>query len=403
MENKVYYVWLQNALGINSSVRTSEILAYFGDAKSLYFAGNYEWKISGVITPRQAEKLSKKDLEPAVGIVEECTANGWNIITSEDENYPPLLLNLFNYPLVLYVNGDLSCLKNRVPVAVVGTRKPTEKSVMITSALCADMAKSGAVIISGGALGIDSAAHTGALSASGKTVCVLGCGFASNYLEANRALRNDISKHGAVVTEYPPQTAALGKNFPIRNRIISGLSYGTVVIEGGEHSGSLITARCALEQGRDVFAVPGDITASGFTGTNRLIHDGAKPVFSAADVLEEYAMLYPELIDIEKVSTRLEIGQSEYKPAATAVKPAAVKPAAEKKPALKKADPGELKLLSEAAVRIYSAFGEDVLQAEDVIIRTGLDARSFSSAMTELELFGFIEQLPGKKYRLINR
>jgi DNA processing protein len=397
INDKIYAIWLQSALGISTSVKSAEIISYFGSAKSLYFAGEYEWKVSGVLTPTQIEKIKRTDIESAQRIFEQCVQNHWNVVTAEDKKYPSMLFNLPNYPIVLYVNGDLDCLKNRIAIAVVGTREPTRNSACIARALCASMSRAGAVIISGGALGIDSASHTGALDAKGKTVAVLGCGFNCNYLEANRALRNEISKSGALITEYPPDTQALGRNFPVRNRIISGLAYGTVVIEAGEKSGSLITARYALEQGRDVFAVPGDITSSGFTGANKLIHDGAKPVFSAMDVLEEYAMLHPEYIDYSKIEPRLTM-QTYSDPPSN--KPFDDNPKKNEKGEVKFVKFPEPPLLSDDAKKIYRLFNGEDLQAEDIILKTGLDAGSFSSAVTELEMFDLIESKAGKKYTL---
>ena len=399
MNEKIYWVWLQSAMGISSCVKSDELVSYFGSAKSLYFAGEYEWRISGILTPAQINRLKQTELESAEKIISRCIKNNWQIITPDDGKYPSMLFKLPNFPLVLYTIGDLDCLKNKITIAVVGTRKPTRNSACIARALSASMVRSGAVIVSGGALGIDSAAHTGAIDEKGMTVGVLGCGFDCNYLEANRALRNEISLNGALITEYPPDTQALGRNFPVRNRIISGLSYGTVVIEASEKSGSLITANYALEQGRDVFAVPGDITSSGFTGANKLIHDGAKPVFSAMDVLEEYAMRYPDKMDIEKIESLLPM--KTY-----------ADPPSKKKPDdnPKKTEKGEAKLvkfpepplLSENARKIYRAFDTIQMQADEIILKTGVSAGDFSSAMTELEMFDMVELCAGKTYKLKN-
>lgn len=198
---------------------------------------------------------------------------------------------------MLFVWGDETILNSEVMLSVVGTRKASNYSMRVTRLLSSKLARAGAVIVSGGALGVDSAAHTGAME-GGRTIAVLGCGFGTDYLRDNAALRREISKNGAVITEYFPFTPASRTTFPMRNRIISGMSLGTIVVEAGERSGSLITARLALSEGRDVFAVPGEVITSAFTGTNRLIHDGAKPVFTALDVLEEYYYTYPDKIDL---------------------------------------------------------------------------------------------------------
>lgn len=397
MSEKVYWVWLQQALGISTSLKSDEIVTYFGTAKKLYFAGEFEWRISGILSPKQIEKLGKNDLTAAQKIVDQCSEKGWKIVTPDDADYPSMLFKLPNFPLVLYANGDLDCLKNKISVAMVGTRKPCRNSACIARALAASITRSGALVVSGGALGIDSAAHMGALDAGGKTVAVLGTGFNNSYPAANAALRNDISKNGVLLTEFPPDAYGSAANFPIRNRIISGLCYGTVVIEAGERSGSLITANHALEQGRDVYAVPGDLMSSGFTGANKLIHDGAKPVFNAMDVLEEYAMRYPEYLDIEKVEKTLTMKTYSDPPSREKTDD---NPQRQEKGEVKFIKFPEPPLLTEDARKIYRAFDAPEMQADELILKTGLSAGSFSSAMTELELFDLVELQAGKLYKL---
>ncbi|MEE1065873.1 MAG: DNA-processing protein DprA [Acutalibacteraceae bacterium] len=395
MNDKIYWIWLQQSLGINPTIRTDEIVSYFGSAKSLYFAGEMEWRLSGIFTPKQISKLCNQDLSKAENILTVCAKNNWQVVTPGDGNYPSMLFKLPNFPLVLYVNGDLDCLKNKITIALVGTREPTVNSSCAARSLAASLTRSGAVVISGGALGIDSASHQGALDANGKTVAVLGCGLDCNYPVANQAMRKQISQNGAVVTEYPPGTMALARNFPIRNRIISGLSYGTLVIEAGERSGSLITANYALEQGRDVFAVPGDILFSGFTGANKLIRDGAKPVFNALDVLEDYAIRYPDLIKTEQIETTLTLQEQQSRP----VEKTQVKVAEKtvEKSIVRKPEPSGL---SEDARKIYRAFDRSEMQKEELIMKTGLGVSAFACAMTELELYGVVELLAGKNYKL---
>ncbi len=397
MNDKIYWIWLQQVLGINTSIKTDEIVAYFGNAKALYFAGEYEWRLSGIFNPRQITKLGNQDLTKAKNIHETCVKNNWQMVTPDDEHYPSMLFRLPNFPLVLYVNGDLDCLKSKITIAIVGTREPTRNSACIARALSASITRSGGVVVSGGALGIDAASHDGALDAKGKTIAVLGCGLNKNYPAANSALRKQISENGAVITEYPPDTAPLAANFPTRNRIISGLSYGTVIIEAGEKSGSLITANFALEQGRDVFAVPGDIVSSGFTGTNKLIRDGAKPVFNAMDILEEYAVRFPELIDIEKIEKELTLKTYSDPPSRTKADDNPPRQKSGKVEFIRQAEPP---LLSENARKIYRAFDSGEMQTEELIMKTGLDVSAFHSAMTELELFDLVELQAGKNYKL---
>lgn len=397
MNDKVYWIWLQQVLGISASIKSDEITGYFETARSVYFAGEQEWRLSGIFNPRQISKLESRDLSKAQNILDTCVKNNWQVVTPDDGNYPSMLFKLPNFPLVLYVRGSLDCLKNRITVAMVGTREPSRNSATIARAMASSITRSGGVVVSGGALGIDSAAHYGALDEKGKTVAVLGCGLNCNYPVANEALRNDIAKSGAVITEYPPDTKALAANFPTRNRIISGLSYGTLVIEAGERSGSLITANYALNQGRDVYAVPGDIMSSGFTGTNKLIRDGAKPVFNAMDVLEDYAIRYPDFIDIEKIENQLTLKNYSDPPSVSKVDD---NPPRKEKGEVKFIKQAEPPLLSENARKIYRAFTQSEMQADELILNTGLGVSEFTSAVTELELFDLVELQAGKNYKL---
>lgn len=393
MSDRIYWIWLQQTLGISSSIKTDEIFSYFGSAKALYYAGENEWRLSGVFTPKQVSKLLNQDLTRAKNIFETCVKNNWQMVTPNDGEYPSLLFKLPNFPMVLYYSGDLDCLKNKISIAVVGTREPTVNSSRAARALSASLTRSGALVVSGGALGIDAMAHQGALDAGGKTVAVLGCGLDCSYPVANVALRRQIEKNGVLVTEYPPGTQATARNFPIRNRIISGLSYGTVVIEAGERSGSLITANYALEQGREVFAVPGEIIFSCFTGTNKLIRDGAKPVFNAYDVLCGYLITHPELLDLTKIETELNVTESpSYQVEEGKPSKKKVEEKAQRKP--------EPEGLSENARKIYRAFESCEMQMEDLIIKTDLGVSAFACAMTELELFDLVELRAGKNYKL---
>lgn len=389
MNDKLYWVWAQDALGVSSSVKSDEIISYFGKAEALYFAGEYEWRISGIFTRGQINKLKSTGLDNAERIIAECEKYKIKIVTPDDRDYPSMLFKLPNLPLVLYVRGNLDCLKNKISIAIVGAREASDIGLRIARALSASLSRSGALIVSGAARGIDSAAHDGAFDAGANTVAVLGCGFGANYLPENEPLRREIAGHGALITEYPPYTPALGRNFPFRNRIISGLSYGTVVIEANERSGSLRTVNHAIEQGRDIFAVPGDITSSMNMGTNRLLRDGAKPVFNAMDVLEEYAERYPDMLDIDRIETTLKTeaqrSKSVPKKAQTFEKPIVSQK------------------ISDKARLVCDAFNKEIMQADELILSTGLSAVEFMSAMTELELLGVIDPLAGKNYKIITQ
>lgn len=299
MNDKAYWLWLQQALGYG--VNVDEIIGHFKHAKRIYEATPLDRALSGVFTKKQLEKLKSTPLGVVDDIIQSCRECKCRILTPDDERYPKKLIDLRNYPLVLYYYGDPEVLKDKMTIALVGTRKASKTGLNVAGRLASSLAKSGAVVVSGGALGIDGASHIGALSEGGVTVAVLGCGFLAKYRDSVSSLKHEIVKNGLIVTEYPPRTPAIGRHFPVRNRIISALSYGVVVVEGALGSGSLITAQMAIDQGRELFAVPGDAINSLHSGTIELIRKGATPVFSCADVLSVYEFVYPELVDYEKI------------------------------------------------------------------------------------------------------
>lgn len=293
MDGVIYWLWLQRVLGEGAFIKS--ILDRFGSAEGVYHASPAARKSSGLFSSKQLERGASVSLDDCTKIVYECRAHGWQILPYDALAYPEKLKNIYNPPSVLYVDGTLPPLDRLCTLAVVGTRKASGYAVKAANLLCSGAASAGAVIISGGALGVDSAAHTGAITGGGKTVCVLGCGFGTRYLASNRQLRESVRANGALVTEFPPYTQAAKFTFPMRNRIISGLSDGVVVVEAGQKSGSLITARFASEQGRDVYAVPSSIIDAQYSGTNQLLSDGAMLVTQPDDLISPYRERYPYL------------------------------------------------------------------------------------------------------------
>jgi DNA processing protein len=227
---------------------------------------------------------------------EKLVKQGIKVCTVGHKNYPESLAEIYDPPLLLYYRGNLS--ESELSLAVVGSRRASPYGRTVGALIVKDLAKAGFTVISGGARGIDTVAHQAALDAGGRTIAVLGNGLDIIYPRENMHLFSRIQEQGAVVSEYPLGTEPLGGHFPARNRIISGMSLGTLVVEGAEKSGSLITADCALEQGRDVFAVPGPVTGPGSRGPHKLIKQGAKLVESAADILLEYGYLVPDYYQV---------------------------------------------------------------------------------------------------------
>ncbi len=416
-----YWIWLQSALG--AGARTDELLSYFGDPENMYSAGSNEWRLSGLLTPNKIEKLKSTSPSETKQIFDECSKNGYKIITPSDSFFPERLRKLADMPLVLYVYGDSTVLCDELSLGMVGTRNASAYGTQTAQKLSYSLAKAGFTLISGGALGIDSEAHAGAMLAKGRTAAILGCGLSVKYLMENASLRRAIARHGCLVSEYQPMQPASKTTFPIRNRLISGLTLGTVVIEAGKKSGSLITADRALEQGKDLFAVPGDIVRSSFDGTNLLISQGAKPVFSVADILGEYEYRYGELIDFSVCNERLadieyvdfrnykknknqQTGDVKKTPEANLQHNKICQQKIEKdnfaneikaiKPTAKK----EISGVSKEALAVYSVLTYEETHIDDIVRKSGLSMKEVLPALSELELEGVAEQFSGKHYAL---
>lgn len=391
-ENTVYWAWLSMALG--AAARVDEILACYSSPKEIFEADRIARVVSGVFSRPQIERLEKTPLKNAQVALETCRRNGWKVYTPDDSDYPELLRHLTDMPLVLYVDGDISCVNKSICIGVVGTRKPSYESVKIARMLCGEMAAKNTVVVSGGALGIDSAAHEGALTAEGKTICVMGCGLGCGYLRENEPLRKRISQSGALVSEFPPLSGVTRSSFPIRNRIISGMSMGVLVVEAGERSGSLITARNASEQGRDVFAVPGSILNSAYTGVNRLIRDGAIVVTCADDIIGGYGLMYPDRVDSNASAKQLMFEEIEAARAKAEEELVELAPKTSKTPKVPPED------LDSDSLKVYGLFKGEPLHADEICVMSGLPAPKVFTALMTLEIENLIKATDGKCYEL---
>jgi DNA processing protein len=271
-------------------VRLRALLDHFGDLEQAWHASPDELRSTG-LDRRSLENLlaarAKLDLDRELERIAEV---GAHVLTWDSPEYPRLLREIPAPPYVLYVKGSIT-VEDAWAVAVVGTRRASAYGREVTRRLVSPLARSGITVVSGLARGIDAEAHWTALKSGGRTIAVLGCGIDRVYPPEHRKLAQEIVAHGALVSDYPLGTEPEGRNFPPRNRIISGLSLGVLVVEAGMRSGARITADFAAEQGRDVFAVPGSILVRGCVGTNRLIQDGAGVVLSAEDILEELNLM----------------------------------------------------------------------------------------------------------------
>lgn len=399
-KNLRYWLWLQKALGEGAYIKN--IIDDFGSVKALYQSNIIEWRMSPALTARQIDKLENTDINSIDEIIYTCENNGWSIIDYDDSRYPKRLKEIYNPPCVLYVDGELPDIDSLAVIGVVGTRKASKYAIKVTHIMSRGIAECGALVVSGGALGVDTSAHKGALTAGKKTVAVLGCGFCANYLNENKSLRDVIKNNGALVTEYPPYTRASRTTFPMRNRLISGLSVGVLVVEAGVKSGSLITANYALEQGRDIFAVPSSILSVDFAGTNKLIDDGAMVATKPAQIVSIYAEKF-NTIDISKARGIDELMNDESDKSANVKKD-------ESRLSFENIDKGREKRLNneKQALKldgdtklVYQCLNDCFLHIDTIIEKTGFPSSKVMASITQLEIMGLIESTSGKRYKQV--
>ena len=302
MSRNLYWIWLSLRIGAGKGGFV-ELLSHFGSPENIYAADTAElMPFRRSARDTRIEALLDKNLDKAYNIEKYCSQKHIEILKYGEKGYPRLLTDLKNPPVLLYAKGNIKDLDKKVCVGVVGTRKLSEYGRQSAYKIGYELASAGAVVVSGMALGIDSVAACGALDARGKTVAVLGSGVDHIYPASHQKLADEIVKNGLLLSEYPPLEGPTRASFPTRNRIISGMTQGTLVIEADLHSGALITAKDAIIQGRNVFALPGNVNNSTSNGTNLLIKDGATPVTCAADILENYRYIYRENLDLSAMS-----------------------------------------------------------------------------------------------------
>ena len=380
-----YWVWLSECRGVSNQTRLA-LLRHFGSPEDVFYADAGEILLTEGITREQVKALEDHNLDKADKILADCQRLSLRILTIQDAEYPGRLQNIYDPPCLLYVKGCLPAIDETAAVAVVGTRDCTPYGVACAEKLGYGLASGGAVVVSGLAKGIDAAASRGALRAGGVTVGVVGNGLDVHYPYESRYLYEDIAAAGALLSEYPPGTEPAGNHFPARNRIISGLSLATLVVEAPERSGALITAETALEQGRDVFAVPGPIDAPTSVGCNRLIRDGAGLVSDAWDILREYAGRVPE---------KLKQDEAREQPAVLGYQ---ARQKAEPKPVPPSLDLNKSSLTDDQLNLLRAMSDEEPALVDDLIEQTGIPTRRVLSALTLLEMEHMVTQHSGKRY-----
>jgi len=366
----LHWLALKLAPGLGTRNAARLVRAY-GNARAVFRASPTELQAHGIL-PVVAQTLGGgAAFEAAAQETAKIAKDGCELLTWDDPRFSSALKEIFDPPVVLYARGDLSLLE-RSCLAIVGSRKPSPYGSAVAERLGADLASRGAVVVSGMARGVDTCAHRGALDGGGKTIAVLGCGIDQCYPSENRKLKAQIEQNGLVLSEFPMGTFAAPQNFPIRNRVISGVSLGVVVVEAAQYSGSLITARLALEQDREVFAVPGAITNKNSWGPNTLIKQGAKLIQDWKDIVEElppaarHKLLSAALPETAEQATASLFTES----------------------------------LSEIEKALYDQLRVDTSTPIDDLLGALPDRSSpeVLSALLELELKGRIKQLPGKNF-----
>ena len=288
----LYWLWFHLLTGLTVS-RKRALLEYFHDPEQLYRATESAYRTAVQLPEEGYTALSDKELKNARALAAECSQKRIGIVTIGDSGYPARLRQIPDAPLVLYYRGRLPNWEAYPAIGIVGTRKATGYGLQIAEKMGAQIAACGGMVVSGAADGIDSAAMKQALLQGGPVVGVLGFGADVVYPASNRKLFAQLEEKGCLISEYPPGTPGYKWNFPQRNRLISGISHGVLVVEAPERSGALITARHAMEQGREVFVVPGNINSDTSAGSNNLLREGAMAVFEGYDILREYASRFP--------------------------------------------------------------------------------------------------------------
>lgn len=405
----VHWIWLTTRSGMNDRTRLA-VLEHFGDAEDVYCAGGESLRQVEMLTEEGFQALCDKDLRPAQKILAQCADGDIRILTYHDSLYPNRLKHISDPPLVLYYKGTLPNLDELPVIGVVGTRRGSTYGLNAARRMGYQIGKCGGVIVSGLAAGIDTMAMKGALAAQSTVIGVLGCGADVVYPASSRELYAQTQRSGCIITEYPPETPPAKWNFPRRNRIISGLCCGVLVVEAPERSGALITARQAAEQGRDVFVVPGNIDVTSCQGSNALLRDGGAAVSSGWDVMQEYEHQYPDVI--RRFDGSLQIAIPEPEREKEELKVAQITKIPTSKPRKKKKDIDNgvsspyidvekpvPKLSAEEQAVVACLRGGKRL-ADDVITELGNSAGQILATLTILEVKGFVRRLPGNMLEL---
>ncbi len=410
MDKSLLWLWISLHFGPNSRIYRN-LISYFDDIEDVYQSTQMDMDLIGWLSFSDKRKILNKNLEHALEVKEWCDNNDVKIISYSCENYPASLREIRNFPPILYCKGELPDFNNKISVSVVGTRSMTSFGQRTAYDLGYTLAKGKAITVSGMARGIDSTVAIGTLNAFGETVAVLGCGIDIVYPRENYALMNKIIESGAVITEFPPHSPPNSYHFPIRNRIISGISNATVIVEASLDSGAMITAKTAIEQGKRLFAVPGPAKFHASNGTNELIkNNDAKMATQATDILMAFYESHKDKIDFIKAQQRPTFSKKALKIATeeTSSEVLYKKSKENRKEINKKVrkfeeimESGEIitldpNIYSHEQIKIYNSMKIGVPVVVDQLVEiTGFSAAEITSNLTLLQIDGLIEEYSG--------
>lgn len=399
-----HWIWLTARPGIGVHGRAA-LLRLFGTAERIFEMKERDYLAAEGFECHWLESLLDKSLDEAEKILIECDDKSIRLVTYADGAYPSRLRNISDPPALLYYCGTLPDFDNEAVIGVIGSRRCSAYGLLHAKQFSKLIASSGGLVVSGGARGIDSMALRGALDSEMPVACVLGCGVDVVYPPENRELFRQIAAHGCLLSEYRPGTRPERGNFPVRNRIISGLALGVLVVEAPERSGALITANLALEQGRDVFAIPGNIGVKSCEGSNRLIRDGAIVVENGWEILREYEHLFPGKLSDGRSREAMERGfMARFGRPAPVYTPVVLEEPVDKKvidnPENRNYSDVKEKVpvLAGDEAAVFAVLSEQPELADELVVRSGLPAQRVAAALTMLQIKGLARKQAGNRY-----
>lgn len=367
---KIYAIWLSETFGAGSRI-SSMLCEYYSSFEEIYKADLGEISLIEGISEKHIEKLRNKNLKRAEEIMEECSALNIDILTIYDDKYPETLRNISDPPVLLYVKGRFPVMEKIPAIGIVGSRKPSIYGAKMAEKIAEGLGNRGFIIVSGMARGIDTCAHKGAIKAETLTIAVLGCGVDVLYPPENGGIKDLIEQNGAVISEFAPGTSPLPTHFPVRNRIVSGMSQSVLVVEGKASSGSTITANLAKDQGKEVFCLPGNVDNPLSSSSHKLIRDGARLVTCADDIIMDLGYMLVE----ENPENSMENNQERMNLIF-----------------------GKLTADQRKIAEVLDS--NTPMHIDEICFKSGVEIAVANQCLFMLELSGTVKQMPGKQYIL---